>query len=525
MATQAISPDVLPSYNPATGEISESIPKTDAREIAAIVAGARRAQEKWQTASVAQRCALLTKLKETILASRNKLADTIIRESGKPRVEALFADIFVSLDTAAHYAKNLAKLLKSERVPHHSSAAKLKSGRLFYEPIGVIGIISSWNYPLAIPMGQIICAVAAGNSVVCKTSEFTPKCGELIQKLFVEAGFPDRLVNVVQGGGDIGQALIDARPDKVLFTGSVASGRRVAEACAKELVPSVLELGGKDAMLVLADANIDVASSAALWGGFTNCGQVCLSVERLFVEHPISEKFLTLCVEKTKALRVGRGTDPNTDVGPLIRPQHVQRMNDLIADAVGRGARVLCGGRPLPDLGACFFEPTVIADVNSTMRLFQEETFGPILAVQTVSDAGEAIQRANDSPFALAASVWTSDNERGRQIASRLRAGAVMVNDAISYFAIAEAPHGGSRASGWGRTHGRAGFLEMVQPKYVDVDGLESKEKPWWYRYNESLNTAADDFLNFEFGGMSAKVRHARGALKTFFRDHGFKKD
>src|SRR5579859_6468821 len=525
MATQAVSPEVLPSYNPATGEVFENIPKTDAREMAGIIANARRAQEKWRTTSVPERCALLAELKETILSSRNELSDTIVRESGKPRVEALFADIFVSLDTAACYIKNLRKLLDSERIPHHSSAAKLKFGRLFHEPIGVIGIISSWNYPLAIPMGQIICAVAAGNAVVCKTSEFTPKCGELIRKLFVDAGFPDRLVNVVQGGGEIGQALIEALPDKVLFTGSVPTGRRVAEACAKHLIPSVLELGGKDAMLVLSDANLDVASSAALWGGFTNCGQVCLSVERLFVERSVSEKFLTLCVEKTKSLRVGPGTDPKSDVGPLIRPQHVQRMSELLADAASRGARVLCGGRPRPDLGPCFFEPTVIADVDSAMRLFQEETFGPILAVQTVSDVEEAVRRANDSPFALAASVWTSDNGRGRQIASRLKAGAVMVNDAISYFAIAEAPHGGCNASGWGRTHGRAGFLEMVQPKYVDVDGLPSREKPWWYHYDESLGAAADEFLKFEFGGAGAKLRHARGALKTFLRDHGFKKE
>src|SRR5215470_3741572 len=198
MATQAISSDVLPSYNPATGEVVENIPKTDAREIPGITDRARQAQEKWRTSSVAERCALLTNLKETILASRNELADTIVRESGKPRVEALFADIFVSLDTAVYYSKNLPKLLQPERVPHHSSAAKLKSGRLYYEPIGVIGIISSWNYPLAIPMGQIISAIAAGNAVVCKTSEYTPKCGELIGKLFRDAGFAQYLVNIVQ---------------------------------------------------------------------------------------------------------------------------------------------------------------------------------------------------------------------------------------------------------------------------------------------------------------------------------------
>src|SRR5262249_51541947 len=244
MATQAISSDVLPSYNPATGEVSENIPKTQPQEISKIVARAREAQEKWRATSIADRSERLNRLKQTILAGRNELADTVVRESGKPRVEALFADVFVSLDTAAYYAKNLSRLLRAERLPHHSSAAKLKSGKLHYEPFGVIGIISSWNYPLAIPMGQIVCAVAAGNAIVCKTSEFTPKCGELIQKLFVDAGFPDRLINVVQGTGEIGQALIGAQPDKILFTGSVPTGKRVAESCAKELIPSVLELGG-----------------------------------------------------------------------------------------------------------------------------------------------------------------------------------------------------------------------------------------------------------------------------------------
>jgi len=275
-------------------------------------------------------------------------------------------------------------------------------------------------------------------------------------------------------------------------------------------------------MIVLTDADLEVASSAAVWGSYTNCGQVCLSVERLFVEQTVAEEFSSLCVEKTKKLRVGPGSDPATDVGPLIRPQHVQRMLDLLEDAVGRGARVLCGGSTLPDLGANFFAPTVVAGVDSSMRLFQEETFGPILAMQPVKDAEEAVRRANDSPFALAASVWTKEAKKGRAIAQRLRAGAVMVNDAISYFGIAEAPHGGCGASGWGRTHGRAGLMEMVQTKYVDVDGLPRSEKPWWYRYGGDLERAADTFLQFEFsGGVAAKLRNVRGALKTFFRDHG----
>lgn len=522
MAATAIPIDTLPSINPATGQALAHIEKTPTETIARTVTLARAAQREWAKVPVRERCKRLGRLREVMIASRKELAEAVVNETGKPRTEALFADVFVALDSAAYWSKHAAGALRTERVPHHSIAAKAKSGRVVYEPLGVIGIISSWNYPLAIPISQIVPAVAAGNGVVCKSSDFTPQCGVLIERVFREAGFPQDLITVVQGGGEVGQALIEANPEKVLFTGSVTTGRRVAEACGKKLIPTVLELGGKDAMIVLADADLKVASSAAVWGSYTNCGQVCLSVERLFVEESVAQKFAELCVEKTKKLRLGAGSDTATDVGPLIRPQHVQRMLDLIEDAVARGARVLCGGNTRPDLGANFFEPTVITGVDSSMRLFQEETFGPILAMQSVKDAEEALQRANDSPFALAASVWTKDAKKGRELAQRLRAGAVMVNDAISYFGIAEAPHGGCGSSGWGRTHGRAGLMEMVQSKYVDLDRLPHREKPWWYRYGPELEHAADAFLRFEFsGGVGAKFRNARSALKTFFRDHG----
>ena len=522
MAATAIPVDALPSIDPATGETVAYFEKTTPSKLPQILSLARTEQVIWYKVPMRERSRRLDALRKRILLSRDALADAVVRESGKPRVEAVFADLFVALDSAEYWSRNAAGVLRSQRVPHHSSAAKAKRGYLLYDPLGVIGIVSSWNYPLAIPLSEIIPAVVAGNAVVCKTSEFTPQCGALIEKLFVDAGFPANLVTIVQGGGEVGQALIDAAPDKIVFTGSVSTGRRVAEACAKRLIPTVLELGGKDAMLVLSDADLDVASSAAVWGSYTNCGQVCLSVERLFVEQSAAEKFTALCVEKTKKLRLGPGNDPATDVGPMIRPQHVRRMSDLIEDAESRGARVLCGGHPRADLGPNFFEPTVIVDVDSTMKLFQEETFGPILAIQTVRDASQAIQRANDSPFSLSASVWTRDTARGEAIAKQLRAGAVMVNDAISYFAIAEAPHGGCGASGWGRTHGKEGILEMVRTKYVDVDRLPRREKPWWYRYGGDVQRAADAFLQFEFGGgLGARLRHARGALKTIFRDHG----
>src|SRR5229473_3103314 len=418
MAATAIPIDTLPSINPATGAVVGQFEKTPSSLVLEIVAQARAAQSEWAKVSMRDRCAKLPILGECILASRNELTDAVVIESGKPRVEALFADLFVALDSAKYWSRNADSALRTARVAHHSTAAKAKRGYLVYEPLGVIAIISSWNYPLAIPISQIIPAVAAGNAVVCKTSDLTPQCGALIEKLFSEAGFPRNLVNIVQGGGEVGQALIDASPDKVMFTGSVATGRRVAETCAIKLIPSVLELGGKDAMIVLADANLEVASSAAGWGSYTNCGQVCLSVERLFVERTVAEKFAAQCVEKTKKLRIGPGNDPATDVGPLIRPQHVRRMIDLVDDALSRGANVLCGGSARPELGPNFFEPTVVSAVDASMKLFQEETFGPILAIQVVKDAKEAIAQANDSPFALAASIWTRNKARGLALAS-----------------------------------------------------------------------------------------------------------
>jgi acyl-CoA reductase-like NAD-dependent aldehyde dehydrogenase len=523
MVATPVTFETVPSIDPATGKICAKFGRTPPLSVPLLLAKAREVQTSWAKVPVGERCARIAVLKNKLMEARELFTDAVVRESGKPRVEAKFADVFVALDTADYFAKRGPRMLQPEPVPHHTTAAKFKTGALLYEPLGVLAIISSWNYPLAIPVSQIIPAVAAGNAVLCKASEFTPECGALIEKLFLDAGFPKGLVTLLQGGGDVGQALIDAHPDKVFFTGSVFTGRHVAEACARELIPSVLELGGKDAMLVLSDADMEVTTSAAVWGSFTNCGQVCLSMERIFVESAVSEAFLKGCVAKTQKLRLGPGNDPHTDIGPLIRPQHVQRMSELIADAVQRGAKVLCGGRPRPELGESFFEPTVLTGVDSSMQLFRDETFGPILAVQVVRDADEAIRLANNTEFALAASVWTGDTARGKTIARQLRAGTVMVNDALCGFAISEAPHGGTGLSGWGRTHGKAGLLEMVHLKYLDVDGLPGMEKPWWYRYGPELEKAADAVLKFEFSaGWASRLRHARAAMKTVFRDRGF---
>jgi acyl-CoA reductase-like NAD-dependent aldehyde dehydrogenase len=449
---------------------------------------------------------MFQRFRDVIFDSRDEIADTITRETGKPRVEATFAEILLAIDTADFLARRAPRWLRAERIPHHNFALKAKSGWLEYEPHGVVAVISPWNYPFAIPLAQTIPALLGGNAVLLKPSELTPSTGALIGDLLRRAQFPSNLIQVLQGGGELGAALVEAGPDKVFFTGSVSTGQRIAEACGRKLIPSVLELGGKDAMIVLADADIDIASSAAVWGSFTNCGQACLSVERIYVERTVAERFTALCVQKTAKLRLGPPSDTDAEVGPMIRLRQLEKVEEHLRDAVARGATILSGGARRPDLGVNFLEPGVITNVDHSMEIMREETFGPVLAIQGVSSAEEALALANDSPFSLSGSIWTADVRRGRELASRLRAGAVIINDVASYYGISEAPHGGSGASGWGRTHSRLGLLEMVHAKYVDIDRLPHVAKSWWYGYTPDLAIAADRFVDLLF----ARTRRRR---------------
>jgi succinate-semialdehyde dehydrogenase/glutarate-semialdehyde dehydrogenase len=511
--------DTVDSVNPATGQVCARIPATPSAELPEILARARAAQRDWAARTVRERCELLRRFGARLYERRDEVAALVTREAGKPRVEALFADVLTSLDTASYYARRAPRLLRPERVPHHNPALKAKRGRLWREPVGVIGLIAPWNYPLAVPLGTLLPALAAGNAVIVKPSELVPACGALLGELAREAGAPEALVQVIQGRGQLGAALIEAGPDKVVFTGSVATGRRVAQACAARLIPSVLELGGKDAMVVLSDADLERASSAAVWGGFTNCGQACLSVERLYVERKVARPFLELCVAKARKLRLGDPADAATDIGPLIRPEHRARVLQQLEDAVSRGARILAGGRPRNDLGPSYLEPAVITDVTREMLLMREETFGPVLPVTAVENEEEAVRAANESRFALGASVWSAGGARGQRVAAQLRAGSVMINDVASYFGICEAPHGGWADSGWGRTHARAGFEELVRLKYVDVDALPGVPKAWWYGYNQDLLDTAREMLETLFAPRwSRRVRSAARSARVLWR-------
>jgi acyl-CoA reductase-like NAD-dependent aldehyde dehydrogenase len=518
------SPEFVDSIDPASGAVTERVAATHVEALPGIFRRARDAQASWWGRPLRDRARMLKNLRGAIYDARTEIVDRISRESGKPMVEAIFAELVLVLDFGTFLARRAPRWLRPERVRHHNLAFKAKSAWVEYHPHGVVAIISPWNYPFAIPMSQVMAAVVAGNAVILKPSELTPATGAVVGELFHRAGFPADLVQVVQGSGDLGAALIEAAPDKLFFTGSVATGRRVAEACAHKLVPSVLELGGKDAMIVLGDADLDVASSAAVWGSFTNCGQACLSVERIYVEESVAERFTTLCVEKTRELRVGPASDPEAEVGPMIRIGQVLKVEEQLQDAVSRGARILTGGERRSDLGETFLEPTVVAGIDHSMKLMREETFGPVLSIRSVASANEAVALANDSPFALSASIWTRDSRHGTEIASQLRAGSVMVNDLISYYGIAEAPHGGAGASGWGRSHARFGLLEMAQVKYVDVDRLPGLRKAWWFGYSGELAESARGLVDAMFAPKRSRRLSAAfgrdGARRIVFRRH-----
>ncbi|HEY0703943.1 MAG TPA: aldehyde dehydrogenase family protein [Candidatus Acidoferrales bacterium] len=510
----------IDSLNPATNEINATFDATPIPQLPKIFESARRAQKEWSAQPLRARAAALKNLRDAIFTNREKIADVISREAGKPRVEAIFAEVLLALDTADFLSKCATKWLKPEKIPHHNLAMKAKSGWLEFDPLGVVAIISPWNYPFSIPMAQTIPALVAGNAVILKPSELTPWSGALVAELCAEAKFPENLVQVVQGRGDLGAALIEAGPDKVFFTGSVATGQRIAEACARKLIPSALELGGKDAMLVLADADLDIASSAAVWGGFMNCGETCISVERIYVEAPAADQFTKLCVEKTKKLRLGPATNPEVEIGPMIRLRQLEKVEQQLAEATTRGARILTGGTRRPDLGPNFLDPAVVVNVDHSMDLMREETFGPVIAIQMVKTVDEAVALANDSRFALSASVWTASKKRGREVASRLNSGSVMINDVASYYGITEAPHGGPRDSGWGRSHSRLGLLEMVHVKYVDEDRLPRVPKSWWFGYTAELAASAAAFMEAMFAptwsqrlAAATKKTGARGVI------------
>ncbi len=447
--------------NPASGEPLGEYPVFSARQVADAVALARQAQLWWSQTPLVRRGAVLRRLAQLLIAERDALARVINAESGKPLLEAVLTDVMIAADAARFCAENAAAALSPQ---------------------------PTWNYPLSLPACQAVAALATGNAVVIKPSELTPQTVFELERLIAAALDAEGLTaqprpfQVVTGMGATGQALIASGIDKLIFTGSVHTGRRVALHAAERLVPVILELGGKDAMVVLDDADVDVASSAAVWGSMMNAGQTCLSVERCYVHRKLYSAFVSQCRDKISRLQVGNGADPGTDVGPLISTKQLQIVASQVEEARTQGANILIGGGPIPELGPNFYAPTLITDVQPTTRLMREETFGPVLPVQPFEIDEEAVHLANSGDFGLGASVW-GKTSHASAVARRVRAGSVLVNDLISGFAVSAAPHGGLKKSGIGRTHGVLGMRELVAPIYLDVDQMPRMKKLWWYPY------------------------------------------
>jgi succinate-semialdehyde dehydrogenase/glutarate-semialdehyde dehydrogenase len=473
----------LISRDPATGEQIGRAPLTMPEEVARAVGRAREAQPKWAAQSMADRGRVIMKARRIILSELEDIALLISRETGKPMSEAIAMELTPTLDLMQYFARKSESLLSSRRIGIGQYALMGRSSYEIYKPLGVVGIISPWNFPWATPLDEVVMALMAGNSVVLKPSELTPLTGLKIKDVFDRAGVDTGVFQVVTGDGSTGAALVASGVDKLMFTGSVGTGKRVAEAAAKYLTPVVLELGGKDPMVVLDDANIQNAARGAVWGAFANSGQACASVERCYVHESIADQFVKEVVTETKRLHQSVGTDKTADIGSMTNEHQVRVVERHIDEALDKGATALTGGRRVPASDGAFFEPTVLINVNHDMEVMREETFGPVLPIMTFKTDDQAVRMANDSSYGLTASVWSGSIARGRRIAERIDAGTVMVNEVLYTHGIAQTPWGGLKQSGLGRTHGRAGLLEMVSTRHIHVNRFGFIPDLWWFSY------------------------------------------
>ena len=470
----------LISREPATGKEIGRVKVHTALEVRAAIGRARSAQPLWSLKSYGERREVILAARAIVLDHAAEIADLISAETGKPSAEALSMEVVPTLDLMHYFAHKTEELLSPQSIDLGLYKMMGRSSQVVYKPLGVVGIISPWNFPWATPLDEVVMALMAGNAVVLKPSELTPLTALKIGEVFNQAKLPSGLLEIVTGAGPTGVALVEGGVDKIMFTGSVATGKLVAQEAAKHLTPTVLELGGKDPMIVLADANLKTAAKAAVWGAFANAGQACASIERCYVHESVADEFVKLVVGETKKLKQGSGEQ--VDLGPMTSEKQLKIVEDHVQDALQRGAMLQIGGKRLY-LRWCH-EPTVLTNVDHSMKIMTEETFGPVLPIMTFKTEDDAIRLANDSIYGLTASVWTNDFSKGRTLANRIEAGTVMINEVVYTHALAPTPWGGVKQSGYGRTHGQLGLLELVTVQHVHLNRVPFVPDPWWFRYS-----------------------------------------
>src|SRR5947208_3223108 len=501
--------------DPATGSVLASVPATQPERIQEVVQAAAKVQPLWALLRVSDRARYMRRMAQALIDDFDELVRVISQEQGRPAAEIAALELLPAIDALLWIAAEGAEVLGPRRVHTSHSLSIAKRARVAYEPFGVVGVIGAGSAPFAQPLGQIAGALLAGNAVAFKPAARAALAGEHIMRVLGRADLPEGLVRIAHGGAEVGIARAQAPVHKVLFTGSPAVGRVVARACVSGEKEVTLELGGKDAMLVLADAHLQRAAACAMWAGCVGAGQGRGAVERVYVAHERFDRFLAELVAAAGALTVGDPADPRTQLGPLASARRVEHVGALVAEAVEQGARVHCGGpvSPADCPGGSFYAPAVLTGVTHEMRIMREPIDGPVLAVLAVDSVHEAIALANDSEFALGASVWTDDRYQGLRIARELHAGMVWLNDHLPCPMVSRGPWGAAAGSGLGRTLGQAGLRACAQEKLITWDPPVARGL-WWGPYDDASTRAARTVARLRSGREADRaVAWREGAL------------
>lgn len=510
------------SINKATGEILGLSSVNSVEELEAIVRKARVAQVEWAKRPVKERAGIIRKASAFITKNCDAIARTISDDNGKTRVDAVISELIPSALAAAFYSGKARKFLKDRfMMPGHVLLAN-KISRITRVPFGVIGIISPWNYPFAIPFSEVVMGLLAGNAVVLKTASETQMVGKALKEVFESIGLPPDIFNYVNMPGKIaGDAFLATGIDKLFFTGSVGVGKYLMGKAAETLTPVSLELGGNDAMLVCEDADLERAAAGAVWAGFQNAGQSCGGVERIYVHYSVYYKFLEILKMKTESLRVGYDSDFNVDIGVMTTERQTKTVELHINDALEKGAVIHAKARFVQNgMWRNLVEPVVLTDVNHDMLVMKEETFGPVVGVMRVDSMDDAIELANDSTLGLTGSVWSMDRKKAMAIAKRIRAGAVTINDHLMSHGLAETPWGGFKESGIGRTHGEIGFQEMTEPQVIVEDIMPFvKRNMWWHPHDKNVYAGLKGLLEMLYGdSITKRITGSFKMLRLYMR-------
>jgi acyl-CoA reductase-like NAD-dependent aldehyde dehydrogenase len=487
-------------------ELIAEIPVNSKEDVAAALARAKDAQRAWAKVPVAERARIVLASLDVLVARRTAIVDAITADTGKTRADALMIDLIAGCDSILHWCARAEDELSDEPRKTHGFMRPVKKLLMHYRPLGVVGVITPWNGPFALAINPCVQALLAGNAVLLKPSEVAPHGGEWAARILHEAGIPTDLLQVLHGDGETGAALVQSGVQKISFTGSVATGKKIAAACAEQLIPCTLELGGKDAMIVCADADLERAANGAVFSSIFNCGHVCIGVERVYVVESVADEFERLVERKVREVRYRASNGSSvSEIGSVFWDRQLPIIEKHVEDARAKGAEVVVGGEADLD-GGFFYKPTFIRKLDHSMDIMREETFGPIVSVMRVRDEEEAIRLANDSDYGLSGSVWTKDVDKGIRIAKQIETGSVVINDASVAPGILEAPFGGMKSSGLGQVNGDGGLRGFTFQQPIIINRWGRKTEQHWYPHTDRTAEELEQMIKFLYGTLLRKL-------------------